>query len=49
MYAWFVLFTVFIVRAIHQLHRQVIGFAYGYQGLGDMAGNPKYMLSVAYP
>ena len=49
MYAWFVLFAVFGVRAIHQLHRQVIGFAYGYQGLGNMAGNPKYMLSVAYP
>ena len=29
-YAWFVLFIIFAIRAIHQLHRQVIGFAFGY-------------------
>lgn len=29
-YAWTVLFTIFAVRAIHQLNRQIIGYAYGY-------------------
>jgi hypothetical protein len=33
-YAWFVLFLVFCIRAIHQMHRQVIGFAFGYQSVG---------------
>ena len=49
LYAWFVLFLIFGVRAIHQLHRMIIGFSFGYQALGDKAGNPKYMLSEAYP
>ena len=49
LYAWFVLFIIFAVRAIHQLHRQVIGFAFGFQGLGMMANNPKFMISAAYP
>ena len=48
-YAWFVLFIIFFVRAVHQLHRQIIGFAFGYQGLGAKAGDPKYMISTAYP
>lgn len=29
-YAWFVLFCLTYIRAIHRLHRQVIGFVYGY-------------------
>ena len=37
------------MRAIHQLHRQAIGFAYGYKGVGANANNPHYMMSVAYP
>jgi len=48
-YAWFVLFVVFMVRAIHQLHRQCIGFAFGFQGLGDKFNNPKYMIGAQYP
>lgn len=47
-YAWAVLWTIFAVRAIHQLHRQIIGYAYGYQGLGDKF-SPFYMISLAYP
>jgi sugar phosphate permease len=49
MYAWLVLFIVFAARAINQLHRQAISFAFGYSGLGDKANNPKYMISVDYP
>jgi len=38
-----------MVRAIHQLHRQCIGFAFGFQGLGDKFNNPKYMIGAQYP
>lgn len=47
-YAWSVLWTIFAVRAIHQLHRQIIGYAYGYQGLGEKF-SPFYMISLEYP
>jgi len=49
MYAWFVLFLVFAIRAVHQMHRQVIGFAFGYQAIGNKFNSPDYMITAAYP
>lgn len=39
----------FLVRCNHQQNRTIVGYAFGYEGLGVQAGNPDFMLRVAYP
>ena len=48
-YTWFVLFMAFLIRCNHQQNRVMIGYAFGYEGLGIQAGNPEYMIRAAYP
>jgi len=47
-YAWFVLFMIFMTRVMHQLHKMLIGYAFGFIGLEDKMTD-KYMISLAHP
>lgn len=49
MYAFFVLAMVTMVRSCYVVMKNSIGYAYGFEGLGFQANNPKYMLRAMYP
>jgi MFS family permease len=48
LYAWFVLFQLFMAQTIYHMNRLCIGYAFGFQGIGAMA-NSKYMMTESYP
>jgi len=48
-YAWFALAIMLVIRILQEQQMNVIGFAFGFQGVGDRAANPLFMLSEAYP
>lgn len=47
-YAYFVLGLVTLIRTAYVINKNSIGYAFGFQGLGEMATS-KYMLSMSYP
>jgi hypothetical protein len=48
-YSYFVLAIVLACRIMVQWQRKGLNYAYGYTGLGEMANNPIYEISTAYP
>ena len=48
-YALFVLAAVTAVRTCYVVQKNSIGYAYGFEGVGDKANNPVFMLQAAYP
>lgn len=48
-YSYLVLFLMLFARVQNQWSRQTLGYAYGYQGVGSNAGDPKYEIAQAFP
>lgn len=48
-YSYFVLFIVLACRIMVQWHRKGLNYAYGYTGLGELAGSPLYEISSTFP
>ena len=48
-YAYFVLFLTLMARIMVQWQRKGLNYSYGYTGLGEMANNPIFEISTAYP
>lgn len=48
-YAYFVLFLILMCRIMVQWHRSSLSYAYGYTGVGLLAGNPTYEISKFIP
>jgi hypothetical protein len=43
------LFMILIIRIVNEWQQKSLGYFYGFQGAGELAGNPKYELSTAFP
>lgn len=48
-YSYLVLFLMLFARVQNQWSRQTLGYAYGYQGVGPNAGDPKFEIAQAFP
>lgn len=48
-YAFFVLAVVTMVRTCFVVMKNSVGYAFGFEGLGFRAANPKYMLRAQFP
>lgn len=48
-YAMFILGILTVIRIATQWQQKSIGYFYGFSGLGEMAGNPRFEISSAYP
>lgn len=48
-YAYFVLVLVTLVRCCFIVQKNTLGYAFGFDGVGDRANNPTYMIKVAFP
>ena len=43
------LIMILLIRIVNEWQQKSLGYFYGFQGAGLLAGNPKYELSTAFP
>lgn len=48
-YSWFILLVAVLIKVIIQWHRSFFSYAYGYTGVGDLAGSAFYEISSSFP
>jgi hypothetical protein len=44
-YSWFILLVAVLIKVIIQWHRSFFSYAYGYTGVGELAGSSVYEIS----
>ena len=48
-YSIFLIGLLCAIRSIYTLQNNSIGYAYGFEGVGSLANDPRFMLSAAFP